>query len=448
MLRDPVIFAKYFMMKASYTIEQKLKAVETAEQTTKRNAARKHGVDVKRIREWCKQKNQLLASCKRSKRLHGGGRAPENEVMERELVIWIRSLRERSLRVSRRMIKDRAKELFRRNHDDDQHTFSASNGWLFRFLRRHSFSLRRRTTISQKLPEDIKQKVANFLIYVEGLRKNCAYKPHQIAAFDETAVWVDCIQERTIEDTGTKRVAFFSSGNHKSKFTVSLAARADGTKLKPMITFKGKRIPPDLTNFTGAVITVTENGWMTENSTLQWLREVWGFFSFGRRLLVWDSFRCHKTERVKKELNRMRTDMAMIPGGTTGLLQAPDVSWIKPFKAVYGECYDKWTQEFGSTPNNFTSAGNPRPPTKLLMCRWVVTAWNSLSADLIQKSFKICGLTTNLDGSEDNDIHALKTLNMVQDIQRLRVSATPMDIENEVSSDDESCCDASSSESD
>ena len=86
----------------------------------------------------------------------------------------------------------------------------------------------------------IKQKVANFLIYVEGLRKNCAYKPHQIAAFDETAVWVDCIQERTIEDTGTKRVAIFSSGNHKSKFTVSLAARADGRKLKPMITFKGK----------------------------------------------------------------------------------------------------------------------------------------------------------------------------------------------------------------
>ena len=114
---------------------------------------------------------------------------------------------------------------------------------------------------------------------------------------------------------------------------------------------------------------------------------------------------------------------------------------------MYGECYDKWTQEFVSTPNNSTSAGNPRPPTKLLMCRWVVTAWNSLSADLIQKSFKICGLTTNIDGSEDNDIHALKTLNMVQDIQRLRVSATPMDIEK-VSFDDESCCDASSSESD
>ena len=180
-------------MKKSYTIKQKLKAVETAERTTKRNAARKHGVDVKRIREWCKQKSQLLTSRKKSKRLSGGGRPAESEAMEKELVDWIHNLRGKCLRVSRKMIKEKAKEFHRDICHDDDCSFSASDGWLFRFMRRNSFSLRKRTTISQKLPTDIKQKVVDFLIFVEGLRKNCGYKPHQIAAFDGTPVWVDAI---------------------------------------------------------------------------------------------------------------------------------------------------------------------------------------------------------------------------------------------------------------
>ena len=144
----------------------------------------------------------------------------------------------------------------------------------------------------------------------------------------------------------------------------------------------------------------------------------------------------------------MRTDVAMIPGGATGLLQPPDVSWTKLFKAIYSECYEKWTQECGSSSQNLTHAGNPRPPSKLLMCTWIVTAWNALSPELIKRSFKICGLTNDLNGSDDHDIHALKTLKMIEvKMQRIRVSASEMDIENKVSSDDESCCEGSSSES-
>ena len=195
---------------------------------------------------------------------------------------------------------------------------------------------------------------------------------------------------------------------------------------------------------------MTANGWMTEDTTLRWLREVWGLFSFGRRLLAWDSFRCHRTKSVKDELRRMRTDVAMIPGGATGLLQPPDVSWIKPFKATYNEHYEHWARMCGSTSQNLTTAGNPRPPSKLQMCQWVVAAWSALSPDLIKKSFKICGLTSNLDGSEDHDIHALKTLNMVPEMQQQRECASPMDIENDVSLGDESLelCYASSDETD
>ena len=37
--------------------------------------------------------------------------------------------------------------------------------------------------------------------------------------------------------------------------------------------------------------------------------------------------------------------------------------------------------------------------------KWIVDAWDQLPKDLIIKSFKGCGLTNALDGSEDCQIH-------------------------------------------
>jgi len=42
------------------------------------------------------------------------------------------------------------------------------------------------------------------------------------------------------------------------------------------------------------------------------------------------------------------------------------------------------------------------------MLDWVKTAWESISRELIQKSFKTCGLTIASDGSDDAQIHCLK----------------------------------------
>ena len=121
-----------------------------------------------------------------------------------------------------------------------------------------------------------------------------------------------------------------------------LCAKSDGTKIAPFIVLKGKKLPDELKNFRGASIVLSSNGWMNEETTIQWLDKSWGAFAFGRRLLSWDSFRSHKTPLVKKKLDALRTDVAMIPGGCTGILQAPDVSWNKPFKAAYVE---QWLQE-------------------------------------------------------------------------------------------------------
>ena len=426
----------------TYSIEQKLEAVALAQRTSISNAAKTLKIDRKRVREWMNNKQNLtsVANPRKTKRLSGGGRKLNCEVLEAQLIQWINNERCLHHRVSRKMIQRKAIEIFHTLEESDKRkiNFKASLGWLFKFLKRNRFSLRKRTTIAQTVPEDIKEKVMNYILYVDGLKQNCTYPLSAIGSADETAVWVDPIQDATVETVGAKSVPIFSTGYHKAKFTVMLSAKANGSKLKPFIALKGKRLPKELSNFNDADIVMTSNGWMNEDTTLTWIKNTWGTFSFGRRLLAWDAFRCHKTEAVKKELKTIRTDIAMIPGGCTGILQAPDVSWNKPFKSAFTDLYEAWVQNEAHKPANKTKGGNCRPPSKFLLCSWVVKSWKALSADIIIKSFKLCALTTKSNGTEDNMINAVKKLELLPTLQERRKTAAVMNIEDEVeSSDDE-----------
>lgn len=73
-------------------------------------------MDPKRIREWCSQKDKLVELKKKKgqskrKRLGGGGRKMLDEDMEEALFSWVGQMRGSNLRVSRRMIKAKAKDL-------------------------------------------------------------------------------------------------------------------------------------------------------------------------------------------------------------------------------------------------------------------------------------------------------------------------------------------------
>ena len=111
--------------------------IEFAEQNTNRGAARKYGIDEKRGCEWKKQKDQLGSLNSEKRRLDGGGRKATLPDMEEELVTWIESLRAQNLRVTRSNVQSKALELAQARGKED---FRGSDGWLQKFLKRHSFS--------------------------------------------------------------------------------------------------------------------------------------------------------------------------------------------------------------------------------------------------------------------------------------------------------------------
>ena len=56
----------------------------------------------------------------------------------------------------------------------------------------------------------------------------------------------------------------------------------------------------ELASIPGVVVAATRNGWMNENLTSDWVEKVWTNFSFAKRMLVWDSFKCHISDERKE----------------------------------------------------------------------------------------------------------------------------------------------------
>lgn len=57
---------------------------------------------------------------------------------------------------------------------------------------------------------------------------------------------------------------------------------------------------------------------------------------------------------------------------------------------------------------SFTAGGNVRSPSYELLCTWIVNAWSSITKEMIVNSFKCCGISIALDGTEDNLISCFK----------------------------------------
>ena len=154
-----------------------------------------------------------------------------------------------------------------------------------------------------------------------------------------------------------------TTGHDKGRYTVVLSAMADGRKLKPFVVLKGVRPVAELQGVPGVL-------------TIDWIKRAWGTLNFGRRMLVWDAYRCHLMPSVKKVVNKdTNSDLSVIPGGLTDLVQPADVSWNKPYKARYNQ----W---MATGEKSYTPAGHIRAPSKLLSLQWGKESWGSVSSEV------------------------------------------------------------------
>ena len=173
------------------------------------------------------------------------------------------------------------------------------------------------------------------------------------------------------------------------KDTVMLACLGDGTKLPPYVVFKRKTLPKNMVFPHRLVVRCQEKGWMNEDLVKDWLNTVSskvGGLSHRKSMLVWDSFCAHLSNLVRRTLQSLNTECAVIPGGMKGILQPLDVSINKPFK---DRLRNKWQQWMISGEHTLTASGRMRKAELNVICNLSSSAVSQMHS--MEPKMMMCG---------------------------------------------------------
>jgi len=150
---------------------------------------------------WMKTDFNNVQPCKKGARSAGGGRKLRIGCdKDQEILKWIMEQRDQNVPVSREAIQEHARTKCREFYPE----FTASSGWLQKFMRRPQLSLRSRTSLSQGLPADLEDNVTSFTTFVKDLRSEEEFDNELIINMDEMPEFVYLVPNKTIEKQGSK----------------------------------------------------------------------------------------------------------------------------------------------------------------------------------------------------------------------------------------------------
>jgi len=217
--------------RTAYSIEEKLVVVSYAQENGRNVAAKHFSLDASMIGRWVKQSNNWDKENKKKKRAETPGRKAFYPEAEDLLYSWIIEQRKKGLAVNYtstrlQMCKILKKPIIQALYPAGEYEFQGNLSWVNCFMKRFDLSLRRRTKISQKLPEDTEEKLEEFRRFVIRLRTQYNFDLNSIFNMDETPVWFDMAGNMTINNKGDKTVHIRTTGNDKNHFTVVLTCSA------------------------------------------------------------------------------------------------------------------------------------------------------------------------------------------------------------------------------
>ena len=179
----------------SYTARYKLTVVEFVEKTNNCAAQRKFGVSEKLVRDWRNNKAEL-ESLPKSRSTHRVGVRPRWPELEEKIHKWVLEKRTNGIGLSGTMIRLKAKSMAREN-PDLAIGFTGCTSWLYRFMDRKNLTIRCRTKIAQRLPDDYEEKIVQFQKMIINMRKQGVDEMSQIGNIDETPMNFDMPPLRT-----------------------------------------------------------------------------------------------------------------------------------------------------------------------------------------------------------------------------------------------------------
>ena len=107
-------------------------------------------------------------------------------------------------------------------------------------MKRKNFSLRTKTHLGQLLPDICFFNTSKFLNNIWKERKYWAINSYFLGNMDETPVFFNMVENRTVTFKGAKSVVIKTQNEEKCRCSLLLTITADGTKLPLNIIFMAK----------------------------------------------------------------------------------------------------------------------------------------------------------------------------------------------------------------
>ena len=363
-----------------------------------RSIALELGVGKTQIQSIVKEKDELMKrweSGSRADAKYSKPRTASYEDIDEVMWEWFTKARAKNIPVSGRMIQEKALMFA---GEMGHLGFTASNGWLNRWQKRHNVRL---ATLSGEAADVSEETVEDWR---KRLKSICeGYSRANIFNADETGLFYRALPTRSMVAKGDE-----ARGGKKSKERISvlLACSCEGEKLIPFVI--GNSAKPRcfrrLASLLCLPVTYSSNkkAWMTSQLFKQWLDKVNNRMIQQHRsiLLFIDNCSAHP------DVICSNIKLVFLPPNTTAKLQPCDAGLIQNVKMHYRKLLVRHVLSHMDDANTATELSKKINILDAIM--WLKSAWDSVQPDTIKKCFAKCGFDvveeSDLDDEEEDEV--------------------------------------------
>ena len=217
-----------------------------------------------------------------------------------------------------------------------------------------------------------------------------------IINMDQTPYKLCDVPKKTLNQRGEKTVTAKAPKTSLGRVTCALTVCADGTKLPPLLIYKGtpgRDIEKEFASKKhaypkGVFCMVQKTAWTDERVMHFWIDHVLAPYVKTAPegvvpLLYLDKYACHYQGSVARKFEDLGVEWDIIPGGCTSLVQPIDVGIGKPFK---NRMRYKW-EEFMMDLDWKNERIKPIDARKKIAV-WALEAWKGIPVDVVWNSWR------------------------------------------------------------
>lgn len=379
---------------SSCTIEQKLKALkrlDAGESSTK--LAAEFGVGKATLSDWKKNRVKIEQFCnvttdKTLKQRHHVT-VSVNEKIDEAVFLWFSQERQKGVPISGPLIQEKALQLNKLMNGDS--AFTASNGWLDRWKKRHG--IRQLTISGEKLSADTAS-AEEYLNKFRDLISSGNYSPQQIYNADETGLNFKALPNKSLASKEESSAPGFKM--NKQRLTILACSNAAGSNKLPLMVIGKSAKPRALKNLNMNSLPVyyrnQNKAWMTSFLFSEWFAKqfVPSVKKFNeenglppRALLLIDNAPSHPSD-MRLVCGDIKA--VFLPPNVTSLLQPMDQGVLQNIKLSYRKMLLRYLiEENGSLP----ILEKLKKHTLKDVIYWVAESWQNTSVNLLQRSWKM-----------------------------------------------------------